>query len=110
MKSQIHRTLPPRVLRGLAKLGADIAMARRRRHLTMDMMAERVGVARATYHRVEKGDPVVSMAIYAKTLFVLGLDTPFADLADPGRDDQGLLIEAEEQPRRVRARRETRSL
>jgi DNA-binding XRE family transcriptional regulator len=105
-----HRTLPPRVQRGLKQLGADIAIARRRRHLTMDMMAERVGVARLTYRRVEAGDPAVSMGIYAKTLFVLGVDTPFAELADPGRDDQGLLIEAAEQPRRVRVRRQVEGL
>jgi DNA-binding XRE family transcriptional regulator len=102
--------LPPRVQRGLQQLGADIAMARRRRHLTMDMMAERVGVARLTYRRVEAGDPAVSMGTYAKTLFVLGVDTPFAELADPGRDDQGLLIEAAEQPRRVRVRRQVEGL
>ncbi len=76
----------------------------------MAMIAERIGVTRLTYRNVEAGDPNVSMGIYAMTLFVLGLDTPFAELADPGRDDQGLLIAATEQPKRVRVRRGTESL
>jgi transcriptional regulator with XRE-family HTH domain len=69
------------------------------------MMAERVGVTRQTYRNVEAGDPNVSMATYAMALFVLGLDTPFAALADPARDEQGLAIAAAEQPKRVRVRR-----
>lgn len=110
MGTRIHETLPPAVQRGFRRLGADIALARKRRHLTMAMMAERVGVTRATYRRVEAGDPAASMGIYAKTLFVLGLDLPFAALADPGHDEQGLLIEAREQPKRVRVRRESPGL
>jgi DNA-binding XRE family transcriptional regulator len=37
------------------------------------MMAERVGVSKGTYLRVEKGDPTVSLGAYAMALFVLGL-------------------------------------
>jgi len=36
--------LPQRLRQAIAKLGADIAVARRKRSLTIGMMAERIGV------------------------------------------------------------------
>ena len=85
-------------------------MARRKRRLTMAMMAERLGVTMPTYIRVERGDPTASMAIYAMALFVLGLGTPFADLVDAGSDDQALLLDAERLPTRVRIKKEPTEL
>lgn len=104
------KILPRQVKAALVKLGHDIAMARRRRRITTAMMAERIGTSRPTYHNIEKGHPGVSMGAYAMALYTLGLGTPFAELADPGRDDQGLLLEAEQRPVRVRSRKEPRPL
>ena len=98
--------MPQRVRRSLIKLGHDLSLARRKRRLTAAMMAERLAVTRATYGRVEKGDPAVAAGIYAMALFVLGLGEPLGGLADPGRDDQGLLLDEERVPRRVRPRKE----
>ena len=47
-------------------------------------MAERVGISRDTFNRVEKGDPAVSLGTYLKVLRVLGLD---ADLDAVAKDD-----------------------
>src|ERR1700730_151639 len=99
MKSDFNDIMPARVRRSLAKLGADLSVARRKRHLTAEMIAERVGVAKATYLKVERGDPTVSMGVYAMTLFVLGFPDAFADIADPRRDDTGLLLDVERLPR-----------
>ena len=73
-------------------------------------MAERLGVSRATYTRVEKGDPTVSLGAYAMALFVLGFGTALGDLVDPRRDDQGLLLDAQRLPRRVRVKKEPTAL
>jgi transcriptional regulator with XRE-family HTH domain len=108
MKSGVSDLMPTGVRRSLTKLGADIALARRKRGLTVAMMAERIGVSRGTYLRVEKGDASVGVGVYVMTLFVLGLDTPFADLADASRDELGLMLDAERVPKRVRARKEPR--
>jgi DNA-binding XRE family transcriptional regulator len=105
MRSNVLTILPRTVRRSLVKLGRDIAVARRKRRLTVAMMAERLGVAKSTYLRVEKGDPSVSMGAWAMTLFVLGLGEPMGDLADPGRDETGLLLDSERLPRRVRMRK-----
>jgi DNA-binding XRE family transcriptional regulator len=93
------------VRRSLVKLGRDVSVARRKRRITQAMMAERIGVAEATYLRIERGDPTVGIAAFAMTLFVLGLGTPFAELVDAARDDQALLLDVERLPARVRARK-----
>lgn len=91
----------------MARFGADLAMARRKRRLTAAMMAERVGVSKSTYARIEKGDPSVAMGAYAMALHVLGLGEGLFDLADPGRDATGLLLDREQVPRRVRSKKNT---
>jgi transcriptional regulator with XRE-family HTH domain len=105
MRSPVIDTLPPKVKRTLAKLGADVALARRKRHLTTLMMAERLGVAKSTYLKIEKGDPSVAMGAYALALFALGFDTALGEIIDPRRDEQGLLLDAERLPKRVRPRK-----
>jgi len=106
MRSASSDVLPPSLRRSFAKLGADLAIARRKRGLTMQMVAERVAVAKSTYVRVEKGDPSVSMGVYAMTLFVLGFGTPLSELVDARRDDQGLLMDVARLPKRVRIKKE----
>ena len=101
MKSAVNDILPPHVRRSLVKLGGDLSIARRRRRLTLAMMCERLGVSKSTWQRMEKGDPTVSMGAYAQALFVLGLGTPLGDLADQRNDEQGLLLEVENLPKRV---------
>ncbi len=105
MRSTVVDTLPPKVKRALAKLGADIALARKKRSLTTVMMAERLGVAKSTYLKIEKGEPTVAMGTYAMTFFVLGFDGALGEIVDPRRDDQGLLLDAERLPKRVRMRK-----
>ena len=109
MRSGVYAILPLPIRRALRKLGADVALARRKRKLTVGMMAERIGVAKPTYLKVEKGDPRVGVAIYAMTLFVLGLGDAIGDLADPRADDHGLLMDFTRLPKRVRVKLEPTS-
>ena len=102
--------LPPPVRTGLVTMGRDIAMARRRRRLTTAMMAERLGISRPTYLSIEKGLPGVSIGAYAMALYTLGLGTPFTNLADPAKDDLGMILESEHLPLRVHAKKEPRSI
>src|ERR1700754_976721 len=98
--------LPGSLRRSIAKLGGDIAIARRKRSLTVDMMAQRIGVHKTTYLKVEKGDPRVAFGVYAMALFVLGLSEGLTAVADPGRDDTGLLLDTDRLPKRVRVPKE----
>jgi len=71
----------------------------------MGMMAERTGLANSTYARIEKGDPAVAMGAYAMALFVLGFGEAFGDLTDARRDEEGLLMDEERLPKRVRIKK-----
>lgn len=102
--------MPPRIKPALAKFGHDIAIARKKRNLTVLTMAERLGVAKSTYIKVEKGDPSVAMGTYAMALFVLGLGEALGDIVDARHDDQGLLLDIERLPKRVRMRKDPRPL
>ncbi|MCK0159025.1 helix-turn-helix domain-containing protein [Allomuricauda sp. F6463D] len=62
-------------------IGQNIKLARKRRKLTAEQVAERAGIHRATLHRVEKGDPTVAMGIYFNVLKVLSLESDFSKLA-----------------------------
>lgn len=86
----------------MRKLGADIQVARKRRRLTMAIVAERAFISRNTLTRVERGDPAVTLGVYATVLFVLGLAGRLGDLADPLSDNVGLSLEAERLPKRAR--------
>ena len=63
MRSNVSDVLPPAVKRSLTKFGSDLATARRKRGLTILAVAERMGVAKNTYLRAEKGDPKVGHAV-----------------------------------------------
>lgn len=110
MRSSLHDLLPPGLRRSLSKFGMDLAKARRKRHLTAAMMAERIGVAKSTYVRIEKGDPAVAMGAYAMALFVLGFGEALGDLVDARHDEQGLLLDEERLPQRVRIKKSPTSL
>lgn len=94
--------LPLPVKRALKKLGQDIGDARKRRRTPTAMMAERACISRMTLVKVEKGDPAVSFGIYASVLFVLGLTSRVADLADSTHDLLGRSLEEEQLPKWIR--------
>ena len=77
--------LLPRLTKILEGLGEDIKLARLRRKLSVEQVAERAGISRSTLWQIEKGLPRVSMGYYAQVLFVLGLEKNLSGVAD---DDQ----------------------
>ena len=101
----MHDVLPAAVRRSLSKFGHDLAVARRKRRLTVGMMAERTGLAKSTYARLEKGDPAVGMGAYAMALFVLGFGQALGNLTDARGDEAGLLLDEERLPKRVRIKK-----
>ncbi len=71
----------PAVLKQLAAFGERLRLARRRRKLTAELVAERMGISRETLRRLEKGDPTIAMGTYARALRVLGMDKDIDSLA-----------------------------
>jgi len=105
MESRTPQTLPFPVRNTLRKLGRDMRDARLRRRISTAIMAERAFVTRQTLHKVEKGDPTVSMGTYATALFILGMTDRLADLADSRFDQLGLSLEEERLPKRIRSKK-----
>ena len=88
-------------LEGRNESGSDIRDARLRRGLPASVVAERAGIARSTYHKIEKGDAGVSIGIYAAVLQALNLMDGLADLADAKNDPQGAHAALERLPKRA---------
>jgi DNA-binding XRE family transcriptional regulator len=102
LKMKYRPKLPAPVLKTLSKLGQDISDARRRRRITMKLMAERAEISRTTVGKIEKGDPTTSISGYASVLFVLGMIERLGDMADAAHDLTGRHLEEEKLPKRVR--------
>ena len=98
-------TLPIPVRRALRKLGRDIRDARLRRRIPVAVLSERASISRMTLHKLEKGEPGVSIGIVATVLFVLGMTERLAELADIRHDEQGLALDERRLPQRIRRKR-----
>lgn len=69
----------------LKTMGEQIKLARLRRNLTVELVAERAGISRASLWNVEKGSPSVAIGIYAAVLHAL--NNMDKDLLLVARDD-----------------------
>ena len=78
--------LLPNIEKTLARMGEQIKLARLRRDLSAELVAERAGISRATLWSVEKGSPSVAIGIYAAVLHALnGMEK---DLLLVAKDDE----------------------
>jgi transcriptional regulator with XRE-family HTH domain len=100
MERKTHLPIP--VQTALRDLGRDISEARRRRRITMELMAQRAGFSRITLAKIEKGDSGVSMGAYASVLFVLGMTDHLAQMVNVAHDVVGQELEEENLPKRIR--------
>ena len=73
-KNTRAKTLPRKVQNNLTIMGQQIKLARKRRKLSLACMAERTQCSELTLMRAERGEPSVSIGIYARILYGLGLD------------------------------------
>lgn len=88
----------------LETMGEQIKLARLRRNLATELVAERAGISRATLWAVEKGSPTVAIGTYAAVLHALGgMDRDFELVA---KDDEfGRKLQDLNLPTRQRAKR-----
>ncbi len=79
--SRVSPSLLPRVSRLLEGFGSNLKLARLRRKYSAEAVAQRAGISRKTMSRVEQGDPVVALGIYARVMQVLRLEDDLGKLA-----------------------------
>lgn len=65
--------LYPQVQKKIEDLGHRIKLARLRRKLTIEMVAERAKISRFSVREVEKGSPSVAIGIYVNVLMAIGM-------------------------------------
>jgi transcriptional regulator with XRE-family HTH domain len=73
--------LLPKMEKTLVQVGENIKLARLRRKLSTEQVAERANISRPTLWNIEKGAGGVAIAAYAQVLFVLGLEKDLLKLA-----------------------------
>ena len=93
--------LPNQLQENLSIVGEQIRLARLRRNLSVEQIAERAQCSRLTVAKLEKGLPTVSIGILLRVLYALQLDSDILMLA---RDDKlGRIIQDIEIKNRKRA-------
>ena len=100
-RTTIAKNLPRRAAQNLQIVGEQIRLARLRRDLSIAQIAERAMCNVLSVMRVEKGSPTVSMGIYLRILFELGLDESILFLAK--EDEMGRTLQDLDLKNRQRA-------
>lgn len=97
----VDMPIPMPVERAIQKLGCGVALAYRRRHISL---AERMGASLFSVRRMEKGDVRVSIHFFARALHVFGEIQALESLLDTSNDEIGLALMNEHMPKRVRSK------
>lgn len=97
--------LPLSLRQIITQVGEQIRLARKRRGLTMQDMADRMFVTRKTLNRLEAGDSGVSIGVLASALLALGLENDLHHLAKPETDQTANILDQKnyDQKQRVRS-------
>lgn len=80
----MKRPLLPKHERMMRELGENFRLARLRRDLSSEQVAERAGISRNTLIKIERGDEGVAIGMYFRVLIVLRLED---DLKNVAKDD-----------------------
>jgi ribosome-binding protein aMBF1 (putative translation factor) len=97
--SKISKSPPAAVEDVLKRLGRNIRIARLRRKLSREELAERIGLSRYVLADIEKGKPTTAIAAYLGALWVLGLIRDMQEVADPDHDQEGKILERARSPK-----------
>jgi AraC-like DNA-binding protein len=100
-KSTYANKLPRELAKDMALVGEQIRLARLRRNLSLEQVAERAQCSIPTLTKVEKGVATVSVGTYLRVLYVLGLHKDILSLAQ--EDLLGRALQDARLPHRERA-------
>ena len=83
---------PYAVEQAINKVGNNLRIARLRRKLTIEEVAEKIGTGVRAVRAAESGNASTGIAVYAALLWAYGLLSPLEELADPQNDPEGLAL------------------
>ena len=78
---------PSVVVEQLAALGARIRARRKMLHVNATALAEAAGLSRVSVHRIEQGEPSVTMGAYLNVLAALGMTLSVMEESDESSND-----------------------
>ncbi|MDT8321798.1 MAG: helix-turn-helix domain-containing protein [Xanthomonadales bacterium] len=71
--------MPERLQRQIAELGANLRARRKDLELSAVVVSEAAGISRVTLHRIERGEPSVTMGAYQAVADALGCEIEVLD-------------------------------
>ena len=77
---------PSDIKGSLQLLGEHLREARLRRNMTLEQVAQLLGVTRRTVSEAERGNPATGAGVYVGVLWALGIGDQLADLATAERE------------------------
>lgn len=93
---------PREVQAALQRLGSDIRLARVRRRMSQEELAQASNITRKTLYALERGSASTTIGTVFTVLWKLGLLDTAAAVANPDSDEHGRILEAARRPQRVR--------
>lgn len=96
---------PYPVEQSLKLLGENLRIARIRRNLTIEDVAERIGTGPRPVMDAEKGKASTGIVVYAALLWLYDQLHQLEEVADPFKDKEGLSLEMAKERTRVRKSR-----
>jgi transcriptional regulator with XRE-family HTH domain len=91
-KNILTKAPPYPVESAIKRLGENLRLARLRRNLTIEEVAEKIGTGPRAIMGAEKGKPTTSLATYVALLWIYDLMEPVNTLADSTKDEEGLAM------------------
>src|SRR5579863_6111977 len=85
-RNQLITAPPYSVEQALKRVGNSLRIARVRRKLTIEEVAEKIGTGRRAVMDAENGKASTGIAVYAALMWVYDLLRPLDDLADPAKE------------------------
>jgi transcriptional regulator with XRE-family HTH domain len=101
-RNKLLTTPPYSVEQALKRVGNNLRLARVRRKLTIEEVAEKIGTGRRAVMGAESGKASTGAGVYAALLWIYDLLPPFEELADPLKDEEGIALASRRENQRVR--------
>lgn len=98
----MKRPVPMRTRLAAKGIGENLAAWRKLRSLTVQQMADKADVSRATISRLEKGDPSIAFHTVLNVCNALGITDAVLTATDPYETDFGRAQADRSLPQRVR--------
>ena len=93
---------PREVAAAIKRLGQNIRVARIRRRMSQEELAQASNITRKTLYELETGNPGATIGTLFTVVWKLGLMSTTTALVDPDTDEHGKILEAAQRPKRAR--------